>query len=465
MAHARPTLLWELSAQGGVLPQSGVEQLPNDAGSTAVPPVLPTLHCRRCALLFDTPAEFRRHYRGVHAQPPSASGGGADPEPPSSSGSSSSSEGAPDEDAVGDDAHGALLSVYLPPLRRSIFVYRGLLTSSGDPVAAAAAGEKLRAPDAPPITLPSVHALVAPGETWGVLLLTSGFFMAAVFEVCPGGARAATPHGPLPDTAWPRAVLHKRFSHYTMRKKQGGAQSAHDASRGATAKSAGASLRRAGELHLSQDVVKILSDPAWVAALGVARRLWISCPRVMLPQLYCEGQRALVKGDPRVNKMPFAVGRPSLAEAERCVCELLRVVEVDEVVRDRGKAAKQGKARQQAGGRESPPPLSAERPPPPPRSSWTHSWRRCWRSCRRSGGIGAATVTRGAPTSPPPPQKRVERGAASKRRNPSRRLPPPRVTTTMRACSPQPSHEQPWRQPPPAPQRTPRAQPTPWVAM
>jgi hypothetical protein len=44
-------------------------------------------------------------------------------------------------------------------------------------------------------------------------------------------------------------VLHKRFARYTTRRKQGGSQSAHDAKKGTTAKSAGANLRRAGELH------------------------------------------------------------------------------------------------------------------------------------------------------------------------------------------------------------------------
>jgi hypothetical protein len=74
---------------------------------------------------------------------------------------------------------------------------------------------------------------------WAVFLLRSGRFAGAVFEK-------------------DKAVCHKTFQRYTTRRKQGGAQSASDAS--GKAKSAGATLRRYNEAALKQDVAALLTE-------------------------------------------------------------------------------------------------------------------------------------------------------------------------------------------------------------
>lgn len=216
----------------------------------------------------------------------------------------------------------------------SLWVYRAMLRTSGVPALAASADDAFRSapPEAPPVTL------WAPGETLAVLLLSSGFFCATVFRVCTvAGVVGASP----------QLVLHKRCARYTTRRKQGGSQSAHDASRGSAANSAGAQLRRHGEAQLEADVREVMCDASvWAPALRACRRIFFAAPRRATQALFVDGG-ALVRGDLRLHRVPLATGRPSVAEATR-VAETLMAHRPADLAAALSAAAAQAGAREAA---------------------------------------------------------------------------------------------------------------------
>lgn len=128
-----------------------------------------------------------------------------------------------------------------------------------------------------------------------------------------------------------RVIAHKTFHRYTTRRKQGGSQSASDASRGA-AHSAGSSLRRYNEAALEKDIRELLAD--WKQMIDTSELLFIRATgktnRKILFDKY-EGQ-VLKQNDPRVRGFPFNTRRATQGELMRCFKELTRVKvsEVDE---------------------------------------------------------------------------------------------------------------------------------------
>ncbi|KAJ5104842.1 hypothetical protein NUU61_002189 [Penicillium alfredii] len=128
-----------------------------------------------------------------------------------------------------------------------------------------------------------------------------------------------------------RVIAHKTFHRYTTRRKQGGSQSASDASRGA-AHSAGSSLRRYNEAELEKDIRELLAD--WRKEIDTAELLFIRAAgktnrRILFGQY--DGQ-VLRSNDPRLRGFPFSTRRATQAELMRCFKELTRVKvsEVDE---------------------------------------------------------------------------------------------------------------------------------------
>lgn len=124
-----------------------------------------------------------------------------------------------------------------------------------------------------------------PIRTWTVLLFGGGHFSIAVvtlnLHIAP---RAASRNRPLPEQGSDEEILqedrslivlaHKAFHRYTTRRKQGGSQSAQDAS-GKFAKSAGAQLRRYGEQALAEEVRALLSLPGWRRLLSETERVYV----------------------------------------------------------------------------------------------------------------------------------------------------------------------------------------------
>jgi hypothetical protein len=150
-----------------------------------------------------------------------------------------------------------------------------------------------------------------------VLLLQSGRFAGGVFE-----------QG--------ECVLHRALQQYTVRKGQGKAQSSQDQKR--RPKSVGSQLRRSGEQALKEDVRETLE--LWLDYIADAVLLFVSCPKTSRATLFGTNEEAgtistatganiglLSKGDKRLRKVPFDVGRPTF-ESVKVVHEILMDVEV-----------------------------------------------------------------------------------------------------------------------------------------
>ena len=123
-----------------------------------------------------------------------------------------------------------------------------------------------------------------------------------------------------------RAIVmaHKTFHRYTTRRKQGGAQSANDAAKGA-AHSAGSSLRRYNEVALEQEIRALLAE--WRVLIGNVQLIFVratgSSNRRTLFGPY-DGQ-VLRHNDPRNRTFPFSTRRATQAELMRAFVELTRV--------------------------------------------------------------------------------------------------------------------------------------------
>ncbi|KAJ5518323.1 hypothetical protein N7453_000745 [Penicillium expansum] len=154
-----------------------------------------------------------------------------------------------------------------------------------------------------------------------------------------------------------RVIAHKTFHRYTTRRKQGGSQSASDASRGA-AHSAGSSLRRYNEAALEKDIREVLSD--WREMIDKAELLFVRATgktnRKTLFGQY-DGQ-VLRQNDPRIRGFPFNTRRATQGELMRSFKELtrLKVSEVDEAAL----AAAEAKRREE----ESKPSTPVQKPQP-----------------------------------------------------------------------------------------------------
>ena len=131
---------------------------------------------------------------------------------------------------------------------------------------------------------------------------------------------------------------HKTFHRYTTRRKQGGAQSANDNSKG-NAHSAGSSIRRANEAALEVEIRAILSD--WRGMIDSAELLFIratgSTNRRTLFGPY-DGQ-VLSNKDKRLRGFPFSTRRATQAELLRSFQELtqLKVSKVVEIAPETAK--------------------------------------------------------------------------------------------------------------------------------
>jgi hypothetical protein len=165
-----------------------------------------------------------------------------------------------------------------------------------------------------------------------IVLLQSGRFAAAVYTL---KASSTTQQQQL------TMIAHKTSTRYTVRKGQGGSQSAHDSSKH-KAKSIGAQLRREGEKQLRDDVQSTwkLWKEEYPHYINDAVGIYVSCPKGMRRDYLFGGggdsrsdNLALVKkSDERLRNIPLDVGRPTL-ETVRVALECLLscgVVELDD---------------------------------------------------------------------------------------------------------------------------------------
>lgn len=175
-------------------------------------------------------------------------------------------------------------------------------------------------------------APLPPLRLWTFIMMGGGHFAIATvalnLHVMPQSERAKA-RGAKPQ----RSVLvlaHKTFHRYTTRRKQGGAQSAQDAT-GRHAKSAGANLRRYGEAQLTKDIHTLLGHRRWRDLINRSEHVWIrtsmrSAHGVLWqwpghdtsPLDAKQAQGAL-------SHIPIATQRPTIGEIMRCFFELVRV--------------------------------------------------------------------------------------------------------------------------------------------
>ncbi|CAI7571783.1 unnamed protein product [Penicillium manginii] len=146
-----------------------------------------------------------------------------------------------------------------------------------------------------------------------------------------------------------RVIAHKTFHRYTTRRKQGGSQSASDASRGA-AHSAGSSLRRYNEVALEKDIRELLAD--WKDMIDSAELLFIRATGKTNKRILFEkyDNHVLKQNDPRLRGFPFNTRRATQGELLRSFKELTRVKvsEIDEAALAADAAAAEAKKREES---------------------------------------------------------------------------------------------------------------------
>ena len=151
-------------------------------------------------------------------------------------------------------------------------------------------------------------------------MIGGGHFAGMIVSLAPQLAKQTT------GTEQRQAIViaHKTFHRYTTRRKQGGAQSANDAAKGA-AHSAGSSLRRYNEVALQQEIRTLLAE--WRDLIGKVQLIFVratgSSNRRILFGPY-DGQ-VLRHNDPRNRTFPFSTRRATQAELMRAFVELTRV--------------------------------------------------------------------------------------------------------------------------------------------
>ncbi|PHH66387.1 hypothetical protein CDD81_7442 [Ophiocordyceps australis] len=150
-------------------------------------------------------------------------------------------------------------------------------------------------------------------------MIGGGHFAAMVVSLAPRVAK-----GPTSMNREAIVLAHKTFHRYTTRRKQGGAQSSNDSSKG-NAHSAGSSLRRYNEQALVIDVRALLQD--WKALLDSSELLFVratgSTNRRTLFGPY-DGQ-VLQNNDTRLRGFPFSTRRATQKELMRSFIELTRL--------------------------------------------------------------------------------------------------------------------------------------------
>jgi len=111
-----------------------------------------------------------------------------------------------------------------------------------------------------------------------------------------------------------RLLRHRALTRYTTRRGQGGAQSALDGG-GKKVSSVGSMLRRQGERALADDVRALMAE--WRADLGACAVVGVACAKALRPLLFggAAGEAPLDAADARVQKLPFALARPTLKHA------------------------------------------------------------------------------------------------------------------------------------------------------
>jgi hypothetical protein len=212
------------------------------------------------------------------------------------------------------------------------------------------------------------------GPHYFLCMIGGGHFAAMVVALAPkvvskkaGGGGGSGSGGGVVEERQAIVLAHKTFHRYTTRRKQGGAQSANDASKG-PAHSAGSSLRRHNEAALTNEVRQLLD--AWRPMIDAAQMLFVRASgntnRRTLFGPY-DGQ-VLRTTDARLRSFPFNTRRATQGELMRAFVELTRVKvsEVDEAALAAAAAAEAENSAAASSSSSPRPGGKAPAAPPPP---------------------------------------------------------------------------------------------------
>ncbi|XP_032073618.1 ankyrin repeat and zinc finger domain-containing protein 1 [Thamnophis elegans] len=134
-----------------------------------------------------------------------------------------------------------------------------------------------------------------PQTSWVILMAGGGHFAGAVFQ---GN----------------EILAHKTFHRYTVRARRGTAQGMRDA-QGTMPKSAGASLRRYNETALLKEIQELLMS--WTNYLKEAECIFLRAPHNNQALFFSSKHGPLLRGDPRIRRIPFSTRRATFREVER----------------------------------------------------------------------------------------------------------------------------------------------------
>ena len=159
------------------------------------------------------------------------------------------------------------------------------------------------------------RAPATPGHFF-MCMIGGGHFAAMVVSLAPKAGRGRGEREPV-------VIEHKTFHRYTTRRKQGGAQSANDNSKG-NAHSAGASIRRHNEAALTSEVRDLLAS--WKPLIDSADLLFVRASGTANRRtLFSYEDAVLHNNDPRMRGFPFSTRRATRTELLRCFQELTKV--------------------------------------------------------------------------------------------------------------------------------------------
>lgn len=175
----------------------------------------------------------------------------------------------------------------------------------------------------------STLSATKPAKPWTFLLLSSGHLAFAVFD---------------PRTM--QALAHTTKHRYTVRRKQGGAQSGNDGGKSSVAHSAGAGLRRYNEQMLREEVREVIAD--YKELIDASELVFVQASGTSNQRSIFGYEGAVLKReDERIRSIPFTTKRPTFSECERCAREL-RSVKVKIVDLDAERASREADAAKQA---------------------------------------------------------------------------------------------------------------------
>lgn len=159
-----------------------------------------------------------------------------------------------------------------------------------------------------------------PNGTSAILMIGGGHFSGAIISHKRLTRQNPNFQNPFVDID---VIASKSFHRYTVRRKQGGAQSASDSAKG-KANSAGSSLRRANEAALEKEIRELLHS--WRDALKNVSSIYIRANGSSNRGILLNYPNAPIMSiDPRIKNLPFNTRRATTTEIKRAWAELSHV--------------------------------------------------------------------------------------------------------------------------------------------